>query len=103
MQAINFKNVTWVRSDMCNSLVSLTLGHRLAADAYLRFVPGTTGSAGVKIFSLLCFGVKILNLVYFGVKRSEISELMLMLIIDGHSPDFLMRIQKIQNPKNHLF
>ena len=47
---------------------------------YLRFVHGTSGSAGVKMFSPLskkseleCFGVKILNFVYFGVKKSEIS------------------------------
>ena len=47
--------------------------------AYLRFVTGTTGSAGVKMFSLLsknlmcvCFGVKILNFVYFGVKNLEL-------------------------------
>ena len=49
-------------------------------EAYPRFVPGTTGSVIVKMFSLLskkcelvCVGVKILNFVYFGVNKSGIS------------------------------
>ena len=53
---------------------------QLPLQPYLIFVPGTTGSAGVKCSAWcqtkcerVCFGVKILNFVFFGVNKSGIS------------------------------